>query len=314
MRRTTTGMVAAALATAGAVVGARRAAASISKNADPISYDVLRRDMDGDEVWVDRPDGTRLRCVVVGEGPAVVLSHGYGAALIEWNVVAPMLVARGHRVIAFDWRGHGGSTIGGDGMTPEAIAGDHTAILTTLDVRDAVFVGHSTGGYLIIAALLQEAELRDRIAGLVLAASLAGDAAAHAPQTRLQVPMITSGVMEKVARSPVMGPLFAATIWGPDPSPAACRVFLDLFTSRDHQPLVPLLERLAYTGFYDRLGEIAVPTVIVCGEEDSTTPRWHAEEMGRLIPNSRNVWVPDAGHMLNWQAPQVIVDCVSSLA
>ncbi len=297
----------------GGVFAARRGAAAIAANPDPHPYDVISQDLAGDEVWVERPDGTRIRCVVMGDGPTVVLSHGYGAAIIEWNVVGPMLVEAGHRVVAFDWRGHGGSTIGADGVSPEVIAGDHVAIFDALEIDDAVLVGHSTGGYLAIAAMLEQPSVADRVRGLVLVASLAGDAAAHAPQVRAQVPMITSGVMERIARGATTGPLFAASIWGPEPSPAAGRVFLEQFLAREHGPLVPLLQRLSYTGFYDRLGELDVPTVIVCGEADSTTPRSHAEAMAAGIRGSRNVWVPNAGHMLNWQAPEVIVDAITSL-
>ena len=96
-------------------------------------------------------------------------------------------------------------------------------------------------------------------------------------------------------------------------SPVACRVFLDEFRAQDHQALVPLLQRLATTSYYDRLGELDVPTIVVCGEEDSTTPRWHSERMGSEIPGARNVWVPDGGHMLNWQAPEVLVEAIADL-
>ena len=53
-----------------------------------------------------------IRAVVAGEGPTVVLAHGYGVPLAEWNIVWEELLDRGHRVIAFDQRGHGRSTIG----------------------------------------------------------------------------------------------------------------------------------------------------------------------------------------------------------
>lgn len=295
------------------IVGARRNVRQIQENRDPYPLDVLRRDPQGETVWLDRPDGTRIRTIVAGEGPTVLLSHGYGVTLKEWNVVQSMLVDRGRRVICFDWRGHGQTTIGTEGITPEAIAGDYLAVLEHFDVTDGVLVGHSTGGYLSIATLLTRPGAAERLAGLVLFASLAGDAIRDAPQNKLQIPLITSGVMERAVRNDLVGYPFAASIWGPDPSPAACRVFLDEFAAQDHQQLVPLLERLATTSYYDRLHDIGVPTVVICGEEDETTPRWHSETLGREIPGARNVWVPAAGHMLNWQAPEVLVEVVEEL-
>lgn len=301
-----------ALGTA-ALLAARRTLRRLQANPDAQDLDTLRRDPDGDTVIIDRPDGTRIRAVVAGDGPTVLLAHGYSVSLREWNLVMDQLVARGHRAIAFDWRGHGQSTMGSDGVAPEAIAGDYVAILEHFDVHDAVLVGHSTGGYLAIATLLAHPEVAPRLTGLVLLASLAGDALQHAPQNRLQLPLIRSGIMQRIVRTELLGLPFAASIYGPDPSPAACQVFLEEFRAHDHRATLPLLARLADTGFYDRLGELTVPTVVICGEQDRTTPRWHSEAMGRDIPDARTVWVPDAGHMLNWQRPDVLVDVITDL-
>lgn len=312
-RKLTTLGVLAALGAAG-LGSARLHLERLRATPDRFDLETLQRDPAGETVIVDRPDGTRIRAVVAGEGPPVLLAHGYGVSLREWNVVMPRLVERGHRVIAFDWRGHGRTSIGSDGITPEAIAGDYVAVIDHLDVEEAVLVGHSTGGYLAIATLLEHPEVAARLAGLVLVASLAGDALRGAPQNRAQLPLIRSGVMQRIARTELLGLLFAASIYGPGASPAPCRVFLEEFTARDHRALVPLLERMTRDGYYDRLAEITVPTVVVCGEQDRTTPRWHSEAMGRDIPGAGNVWIPDAGHMLNWQTPEALVAAITRLS
>lgn len=304
------------LATVGAVgFGvARWNLARLSSNPDPFDLETLRRDPPGETVWVERPDGTRIRTVVDGNGPTVLLAHGYGVSLREWNVVMARLVERGHRVIAFDWRGHGRTTIGRDGLTPEAVAGDYVAVMDRFDVHDAVLVGHSTGGYLAIATLLEHPQVAERLRGLVLFASLAGDALKDAPQNQVQIPLLRWGVMDRIVRTELLGMPFAASIVGPGASPAICRAFLEEFAAQDHQQLLPLLERMARSGYYDRLGEIDVPTVVICGERDSTTPRWHSEAMGRDIRGARTVWVPDAGHMLNWQHPDILVTTVTEFS
>ena len=296
------------------VLGARRAAEKVASHPDRFAPEDLRADPDGETVWIDRPDGTRIRAVVAGEGPTVVLAHGYGMSLRTWNILTGMLVERGYRVIAFDWRGHGQTTAGSDGITPEVVAGDFAALLDYFELEDAVLVGHSTGGYLSIAMLLTRPESAKRLRGLLLMASLAGDASVDAPQTKLQIPLITSGVMDRVVRNETLGLLFAASIWGPEPSPTALRVFLDDFASQDHSQLVPLLTRLSETSFYDRLHEIDLPTIVLCGEDDATTPRWHSETMAESIPDARVVWLPDTGHAINWQRPEAVIEAVDELA
>ena len=124
-------------------------------NPDPYPIEVLSREPDGDEIVIERQDGTKIRAISAGEGPTVVLAHGYGYTLQEWNVVWSKLRQAGCRVIAFDQRGHGQSTIGSDGIGSKQMAGDYRAVLEHFDVRDAVLVGHSMGGFVSIVFLLE---------------------------------------------------------------------------------------------------------------------------------------------------------------
>ena len=64
-----------------AALGARRAADAVRATPDRWSYPRLRRDPQGETVWVDRPDGTRVRCVVAGEGPVCNCGRG---SLASW--------------------------------------------------------------------------------------------------------------------------------------------------------------------------------------------------------------------------------------
>lgn len=87
---TITTLLAAAAAGAGAAVARR-----IEKAPDRHAPELLWREPDGDTVIVDREDGTRLRTVTAGDGRPVVLAHGYGVSLHEWNVVWQRLHAAG---------------------------------------------------------------------------------------------------------------------------------------------------------------------------------------------------------------------------
>lgn len=82
---------------------------------------------------------------VEGEGPPIVLIHGFGAALDWWDAIAPQL-ARNHRVIRLDLIGHGGTEAPGSGYGIERQASLVKAVLDKLGVTRTVVVGHSMGG------------------------------------------------------------------------------------------------------------------------------------------------------------------------
>ena len=292
---------------AGAKVAARR----IKENPDPYPIEVLTREPVGEEVFVPREDGTRIRAVVGGAGPTVVLSHGYGLSLREWNVVWGLFLGAGYRAIAFDHRGHGRSTVGSEGLGSRQMADDYRAVLEHFDVRDAVLVGHSTGGFLSVVFMLNHPEEASRrLRGAVLFAATASNVLEGAPQNRLQVPLIRAGVIQRIARTETYGMLWGAAIHGENPSPASVRAFCRLFSERSHGDLLPILDALAREDYYGRLGEIRTPCVVICGEGDGTTSPWHSVEMGRRIRDARNVWVERKGHLLNWEAPESLVNAI----
>jgi non-heme chloroperoxidase len=292
---------------------ATRKARELQSRPDPIPYDLLREEPPGEDQYISRPDGTRIRVRTAGSGPTVVLAHGYGVNLLEWNLIWTQLLELGCHCVAFDLRGHGRSTIGVDGIGSTQMAGDYHAVLTELDIQDAVLVGHSTGGFLAIKAMLEHPDLCERLRGFVAFASTAGDILKGSPQNRLQLPLIQLGVMEWVSRSPTYSWMFGASLCGDDPSPAVIQAFNEMFACQHHRALVPLVRALSNESYYDRLSEIVVPTVVVCGDRDQSTPRWHSEQLGVRIPEASNVWVEGKGHLLNWEAPESLVAAVRSM-
>jgi pimeloyl-ACP methyl ester carboxylesterase len=292
---------------------AARKARRIQAGHDPVPYDQLCAPIEGEARTIERSDGTRIHARVAGEGPTVVLVHGFGVTMQEWNLVWTRLLARGCRCVAFDLRGHGASTIGGAGVGSGPMAGDYEAVLRELEVEDAILVGHSTGGFLAIRAMLDHPSLVERLRGFVAVASTAGEVMRGSPQNRLQLPLMQLGLSRALARSPTYGWLFGASVCGDAPSPAVIRAFNEVFADQRHAELTPLLRVLTRESYYDRLHEIVVPSVIVCGERDHTTPRWHSEQLGVRIPEARNVWIPGKGHLLNWEAPDEVVAAIASL-
>jgi non-heme chloroperoxidase len=270
----------------------------------------------GAEKMVERPDGTQIRTVAgAGEGRTVVLAHGYGGTLDGWNVLASMLAQRGYRVIAFDQRGHGGSTIGSDGIGSAQMASDYSAVLEAYDARDAVLVGHSMGGFLGMKFLLDHSDVAaDRIAACLLMATFAGDVNRKNLQNRFQIPLIKSGLLLKAISNQRIGHGFARTLVGDDPQPAMFDAFLDVFRAQNHAALVPILQALTAESYYERLGEIGVPCAVTVGTKDKTTPSFHTDDIHRSIPQSTVTKLPGKGHLLNWEAPADLVGLVEGLA
>lgn len=80
-----------------------------------------------------------------GSGPPVVLIHGYPLNGTAWEKQTPALIGAGYRTITYDRRGYGNSSQPGTGYDYDTFAADLNALMTELDLRDAVLVGHSMG-------------------------------------------------------------------------------------------------------------------------------------------------------------------------
>ena len=79
-------------------------------------------------------------------GQPIVFHHGWPLSSDDWDSQLLYFVAKGYRVVAHDRRGHGRSTQVGDGHDMDHYAADAAALVDHLDLRNAVHVGHSTGG------------------------------------------------------------------------------------------------------------------------------------------------------------------------
>jgi len=91
-------------------------------------------------------DGTQIFYKDWGSGRPVVFSHGWPLDGDAWDPQMMFLMQKGYRVIAHDRRGHGRSSQPGRGNDMDTYADDLAALIETLDLKDAMLVGHSTGG------------------------------------------------------------------------------------------------------------------------------------------------------------------------
>jgi non-heme chloroperoxidase len=104
-----------------------------------------------------------------GEGQPIVFSHGWPLSSDDWDAQMLFFLAQGYRVIAHDRRGHGRSTQVGDGHDMDHYADDLAAVTQHLDLRDAIHVGHSTGGGEVTHYIARHGEDRVSKAALISA-------------------------------------------------------------------------------------------------------------------------------------------------
>jgi non-heme chloroperoxidase len=91
-------------------------------------------------------DGTEIFYKDWGSGQPIVFSHGWPLSADDWDTQLLFFLRHGYRVIAHDRRGHGRSTQVADGHDMDHYADDLAALTTHLDLKNAIHVGHSTGG------------------------------------------------------------------------------------------------------------------------------------------------------------------------
>ena len=243
-------------------------------------------------------DGASIEYDVSGTGPAVLLLHAFPLGLFMWDEQARAL--RGHRlVVRFDARGFGGTPSDDSLLTMERIADDAAALLDHLGISKAVVAGCSMGGYAAFAFVRRHA---DRLKGLVLQDTRAGADNEEGRKGR-------AALAERVRRE---GAVAAADAFLPK--------LLGETTNEERPELrAALRERILATpaagianallGLGARadseatLREIRVPTLVLCGAEDTITPVAEAEKLRQGIAGSRLEVIPRAGHLANLEQP-----------
>jgi len=91
-------------------------------------------------------DGAEIFYKDWGQGQPIVFSHGWPLSADDWDAQLMFFGSRGYRVIAHDRRGHGRSSQTWEGNEMDTYADDLRALVEALDLKDAVHIGHSTGG------------------------------------------------------------------------------------------------------------------------------------------------------------------------
>ncbi|MFE2284473.1 alpha/beta fold hydrolase [Streptomyces sp. NPDC059443] len=287
--------------------------------AGPYAPPVARR-----ELVVTSADGARLHVEVHGEegAPAVVLAHGWTCSTAFWAAQIRAL-AGGHRVIAYDQRGHGRSPAGA-GYGTGALADDLVAVLkaTLAPGEKAVVAGHSMGGMTVMAAAG-----RPEFAEHAAAALLCSTGSGRLVEESLVLPLrpgrartrITGAVLGSRAPlgpvTPVARMVLKYATMGPGSAPdkveACARIVHACPTKVRHA----WSEVLAGLDLDANLAELTVPTAVIGGKSDRLTPIVHARGLAAALPNCVGLTeLTGMGHMTPIEAPEAVTNAVRELA
>ncbi len=257
----------------------------------------------------------------VGEGTPLVLVHGIGASSSTWDPVVDRLAETGRTVITLDLPGHGRSSKEPGDYSLGALASIVRDLLDHLAVTRAVVVGHSLGGGVAMQFAYQFPE---RVDGLVLVASggLGEETfpllrAATLPGAEIVLPLIThprtlaamgavGGVLSRVGLNPEFVSADAVRTLRELDEPQARNAFLATLRGvvdfRGQR--VSAVSKLSSAS--------GVPTLLIWGDRDPVIPVDHGVRAHELLPDSRLVVFPGAGHEPHRFDPERFAELVAS--
>lgn len=258
-------------------------------------------------------DGAELAVLDAGQGPMVVLAHCWTGGREVWAPVAHRLIAGGHRVVLYDQRGHGSSTVGADGFTIPRLGGDLRAVLEAVDARDAVLAGHSMGGMTIQALAAEHAEtLQARARAIVLVAT----AAAGLGRGRIDAPLqraIASPLVEGTLGTS-LGHALVRGLVGRAVQRNHLVLTRDLFCACAPETRSGWLSAMQTMDLREAIKGISMPVTVVAGGRDLLTPPSRAAELVEAIPGAELRTLHDAGHMLPLEAPDEVAGAIAAAA
>ena len=263
--------------------------------------------------------GVPVHYVERGQGPPIVLLHGNGAMIEDWEISGILdLAAEHHRVIVFDRPGFGHTPRPRRRIwTPSAQAALLHQALAALGVARPVVIGHSWGTLVALALALEHS---DDVAGLVLLSGY------YFPTLRADVPLLSPpalpivGDVLRYTVSPLLGralaPKLIRKVFAPAPVTAqfAKRFPVELAlrpsqiraSAEDTALMIP-----AAANFDGRYSELEMPVAIMAGADDKIVDvDRQSRRLHEALPGSELRLIPGAGHMIHHLAPRTVVDLI----
>jgi len=252
---------------------------------------------------VTAKDGTEIYYKDWGQGPIVTFSHGWPLSSDAWDGQMLFLAQQGFRVVAHDRRGHGRSSQASSANDMDGYADDLAAVIEALDLKDAILVGHSTGGGEVARYLGRHGSKRAKKAVLIAAV----------PPLMLQTQANPEGLPMEVfdaIRAGVAGDRsqyykdLAIAFYGANRSGTkVSQGTLDQFWLWSMQAgaknAYESVKAFSETDFTEDLKKIDVPTLVMHGEDDQIVPvHDSARKSAKLIRGAKEIYYPGAPHGL----------------
>jgi pimeloyl-ACP methyl ester carboxylesterase len=248
--------------------------------------------------------GPRLHYAQRGDptGEAIVFLHGYSDSWFSFSRVLPLLSPEYH-AFALTQRGHGDSDKPQCCYTPEDFAADVDAFMDAVSIEEATVVGASTGALFAQRVVLSYPH---RVSRLVLVG-------AQTPANEANEAVM--GLQEEVrALEDPVPPEFVRAFQESTTYQSVPQEFLDTVVSESLKLPARVwrdyLEGAVLSIDHDyvlALGEIAVPTLILWGEQDPLFPREDQERLAAAIPGATLRVYPETGHAVHWDRPEWVI-------
>lgn len=207
----------------------------------------------------------------------LVFHHGWPLSADDWDTQMLFFVANGYRVVAHDRRGHGRSSQVSDGHDMDHYAADADAVVQHLDLRNAIHIGHSTGGG---EATRYVARLgKGRVAKLVLISAVP-PLMVKTPANPGGLPLeVFDGLRQQLAANRAQfyvdfssGPLYSYNRPGAKPSQAVIQNWWRQGMMGSAKAQYDGIKAFSETDFTEDLKAIDVPTLVMHGDDDQIVP------------------------------------------
>jgi non-heme chloroperoxidase len=251
---------------------------------------------------IETRDGTRLFFRDCGQGRPLVFLAPWALNSDWWEYQIADLSSRGVRCIAYDRRGHGRSDQPGHGYDFATLADDLGSLIERLELRDVTLVGHSMGGAEVVRYLARHPAGPVRRAVLVATITPFTLKTADNPEG-VEASALEKGRTDLARDRPHQVATAAAAFFGAPKNPVSAEI-MDWWTRMilDHCSLKVMLDlhrAFTETDFRPDLRAIGVPTLLIHGDRDTSTPlEFTSRRSARLIPRSELKVYEGAAHGL----------------
>jgi non-heme chloroperoxidase len=246
-------------------------------------------------------DGTQIYYKDWGTGQPVVFSHGWPLDADAWEDQMLFLGGRGYRCIAHDRRGHGRSDQPWNGNDMDTYADDVAELVKALDLKDAVHVGHSTGGGEVARYIGRHGT--ERVAKAVLIGAVPPIMLKTAANPGGLPITVFDGLRASVQadRSQFFKDLSAPFYGANRPNSKVSQGLRDSFWLQGmiagHKAVYDCIKQFSETDFTEDLKKIDVPTLILHGDDDQIVPIADSAMLSsKLVKGSTLKVIPGAPH------------------